>query len=242
MFTVGDKDQFARVLAVISTLVSIIAIVVSGYFAWKQYNLSEKVYDLSEKVFTQSRENLQLFTTLDLSAPIYLTPPQEAKMAGDPSTTMQIMPDITARYKALLSNTSLVAVSIKSYQVSCKQNGMWSTKVGDSIFTADGAQIKAGTSIDAGKSLSFFIKSTCEISLDAFKFLKAKPMQSLNDANNVLANHDMNLFGQTPEVQQMPDGMRVLSFTAKGYPSINVSITTTRGGDFSWDFSWQGKL
>ena len=241
MSTASDKDRFTRGLAIFSTVVSISAIVVSGYFAWKQYNLSEKVYDLSEKVFAQSQEDLQLSTMLDQKAPIDLKPPQESKVAGDPNSTMQLPPQITARYKALLSNRSLITVTIKSYQVACKtlDGKMW-TITNDSLLTSDGAQIKAGTSIDAGKSLAFIIKSKCEISPDAFKLLKAKPMQSLNDADNILANHYMNLFGQTPTVQKMPDGMEVQTFTEKGYPMITVKITTSRDRAFSLDFMWNG--
>ena len=237
----SDKDKWALTLAVFSTVVSITAILVSGYFAWKQYNLSEKVYDLSEKVFAQSQENLALSTMLDQNAPIHLKPPQVAKNGFDPKATVQILPEITVRYKALLSNKSLIAVTIKSYQVSCEtRDGMWSTYVNNSLSASDGAQVKAGTTIDAGKSLLLYIQSTCEIALDAFDPIKAKPMQPLKDADDVLAKQHMNLFGQTPKVQKMPSGVEVLTFTAQGYPSTHVRITTTRDKDFSWKFLWNG--
>ena len=241
MSAASAKDRFTRVLAIISTIVSIIAITISGYFACKQYGLSEKVYDLQEKVFAQSQENLELYAMLDQNAPIHLEPPRKAEVAGVPNATMQILPKITVRYKALLSNRSLVTVSIKSYQVSCEtRNGMWSIQFPKPLFTPDGARIKAGTSIDAGKSLSLFIQITCEISPNAFELLKAKPMQSLSDADDILTNHYTNFFGQAPKIQKMPDGMQVLSFTAKGYPLVNVNIYTARDKEFSWDIPWNG--
>jgi hypothetical protein len=243
MSTASDKDQFARVLAIISAIVSILAIVVSSYFAWKQYNLSEKVYDVQEKVLSQSQENLALSAMLDWGAPIHLISPQKIMEPDVPNATAQSPPTITARYNALLSNRSLITIGIKSYQVACDQHGQLSThfgKLADSLFTSDDENLKKSTSIDAGKSISFYVQSTCEISLDAFNLLKAKPMQSLAAANSILGDHYTNFFGQVPKVQKGPYGSEMLSFTREGYPSIYVSITTTRDGKFSWDFLWEG--
>jgi hypothetical protein len=178
---------------------------------------------------------------LDQSAPIHLQPPRDTKVAGVLNATTQQLPNIRVRCKALVSNTSFTAISIKSYQVACQtQNGMWAIQLGKSLYTSDDVPIKAGTNIDAGKSLSLFIQGTCEISLNAFNLLRTEPMCSLSEADGILASHDTNLFGQAPQIQRMPDGLQVKAFTAKGYPSLSVRITTTRDRNFSWDIPWNG--